>query len=163
MSSMQKRIIAVLVNNSSGVLSRLAGLFARRGFNIDSLTVGTTEDPSISRMTIVVHGDKQVSEQIMKQLHKQVDVLKVTDLTEDRVIVRELVLIKVSVNHQTRPEINHIVVPFRASILDVGKETVTIQATGDVDKIEALIELLKIYGIKEIARTGVTALARGHK
>jgi acetolactate synthase-1/3 small subunit len=155
-----RRTISVLVNNTSGVLSRLSGLFSRRGFNIDSLTVGTTEDPSLSRMTIVVHGDEQVSEQIMKQLHKQIDVLKVTDLSQDKMIMRELILIKVRVNHQTRPEINHLVVPFRASIVDVGKDTVTIQATGDEDKIEALIELLRPYGIKELARTGVTALAR---
>ncbi len=96
----------------------------------------------------------------MKQLHKQIDVLKVTDLSEDKMIVREMILVKVSVNHQTRPEINHLVVPFRASIVDVGKDSVTIQATGDDEKIEALIELLKPYGIKELARTGVTALAR---
>lgn len=155
-----KRTISVLVNNSSGVLTRLSGLFARRSFNIESLTVGTTEDPSLSRMTIVVNGDERVSEQIMKQLHKQIDVLKVTDLSEDKMIVREMILVKVSVNHQTRPEINHLVVPFRASIVDVGKDSVTIQATGDDEKIEALIELLKPYGIKELARTGVTALAR---
>jgi acetolactate synthase-1/3 small subunit len=155
-----KRTIAVLVNNSAGVLTRLSGLFARRSFNIESLTVGSTEDPTLSRMTIVVNGDERVSEQIMKQLHKQIDVLKVTDLSEDKMIVREMMLIKISVNHQTRPEINHLIVPFRASIVDVGRESVTIQATGDDDKIEALIELLKPYGIKELARTGVTALAR---
>jgi acetolactate synthase-1/3 small subunit len=155
-----KRTIAVLVNNSAGVLTRLSGLFARRSYNIDSLTVGTTEDPTVSRMTIVVHGDEHVSEQIMKQLHKQIDVLKVSDLTDDKIIARELVLIRINANHQTRPEINHLVVPFRASIVDVGKDSVTIQATGDADKIEALIELLKPYGIKEMARTGLTALAR---
>jgi acetolactate synthase-1/3 small subunit len=154
------RTISVLVNNSSGVLARLSGLFARRSFNIESLTVGTTEDITLSRMTIVVNEDQQVAEQMMKQLYKQIDVLKVTDLSEDKVMARELILIKVAVTHQTRPEINHLVEPFRASIIDVGKDSVTIQATGDTAKIEALIELLRPFGIKELARTGVTALSR---
>lgn len=154
------RTISILVNNSSGVLARLSSLFARRSFNIESLTVGTTEDLSLSRMTIVVNEDQQVTEQMMKQLYKQIDVLKVTDLSDDKVMARELILIKVSVNHQTRPEINHLVEPFRASIIDVGREYVTIQATGDTVKIEALIELLRPFGIKELARTGVTALSR---
>lgn len=154
------RTISVLVNNSSGVLARLSSLFARRSFNIESLTVGTTEDLSLSRMTIVVNEDQRVTEQMMKQLYKQIDVLKVTDLSEDKVMARELILIKVSVTHQTRPEINHLVEPFRASIIDVGRDSVTIQATGDTVKIEALIELLRPFGIKELARTGVTALSR---
>jgi acetolactate synthase-1/3 small subunit len=154
------RTISVLVNNSSGVLARLSGLFARRSFNIESLTVGTTEDLTLSRMTIVVNEDQQVTEQMMKQLYKQIDVLKVTDLSEDKVMARELILIKVAVSHQTRPEINHLVEPFRASIIDVGRDSVTIQATGDTAKIEALIELLRPFGIKELARTGVTALSR---
>lgn len=154
------RTISVLVNNSSGVLARLSGLFARRSFNIESLTVGATEDITLSRMTIVVNEDQQVTEQMMKQLYKQIDVLKVTDLSEDKVMARELILIKVSVTHQSRPEINHLVEPFRASIIDVGRDSVTIQATGDTAKIEALIELLRPFGIKELARTGVIALSR---
>jgi acetolactate synthase-1/3 small subunit len=158
-----RRTISVLVNNSAGVLSRLSGLFARRSFNIESLTVGATEDPTLSRMTIVVNGDQSVSEQMMKQLYKQIDVLKVTDLSEEKVMARELILIKVSVTHQTRPEVNHLVEPFRATIIDVGRDSITIQATGDTDKVEALIDLLKPFGIKELARTGVTALARSHK
>lgn len=155
-----RRTISVLVNNSAGVLARLSGLFARRSFNIESLTVGTTEDLSLSRMTIVVNEDQQVTEQMMKQLYKQIDVLKVTDLSEDKMMARELIMIKVAVSHQTRPEINHLVEPFRASIIDVGRDSVTIQATGDIVKIEALIELLRPFGIKELARTGVTALSR---
>ncbi|GAA0362110.1 acetolactate synthase small subunit [Bacillus horti] len=158
-----RRIISVLVNNTSGVLARMAGLFARRGFNIESLTVSPTEDQSLSRITLVVVGDKKITEQMIKQLYKQIDVLKVTDLTEDPVIARELVLIKVAVNHQNRPEINHLVEPFRATIIDVGRESVTIQSTGDTEKNEALIELLRPFGIKEIARTGVTAMARSQK
>lgn len=155
-----RRTISVLVNNSAGVLARLSGLFARRSFNIESLTVGTTEDLSLSRMTIVVNEDQQVTEQMMKQLYKQIDVLKVTDLSEDKMMARELIMIKVAVSHQTRPEINHLVEPFRASIIDVGRDSVTIQATGDIVKIEALIELLRPFGIKELGRTGVTALSR---
>lgn len=158
-----RRVISVLVNNTSGVLARLAGLFARRGYNIESLTVSPTEDTSLSRMTLVITGDQRITEQMIKQLYKQIDVLKVTDLTEDQMMARELVLIKVAVNHQNRPEVNHLVEPFRASIVDVGRESLTIQATGDIEKVEALIELLRPYGIKELARTGVTAMARSQK
>lgn len=155
-----QRTISILVNNSAGVLSRLSGLFARRSYNIESLTVGATDDPSLSRMTIVINGDGKVSEQMMKQLYKQIDVIKVSDLTDDQMVARELALIKVRVNHQTRPEVVNLIGPFRATIVDVGRESTTIQVIGNPEKVEALIDLLKPYGIKELARTGVTALAR---
>lgn len=157
----RSRTISILVNNTAGVLNRLSGLFARRSYNIESLTVGPTEDPTLSRMTIVMIGDKKTSEQMMKQLYKQIDVIKVSDLTDDQIVARELALIKVRVNHQTRPEVVNLIGPFRATIVDVGKDTTTIQVIGNPEKVEAMIELLKPYGIKELARTGVTALARG--
>ncbi|WP_202080916.1 acetolactate synthase small subunit [Caldalkalibacillus salinus] len=158
-----RRVVSVIVNNSSGVLARLSGLFARRSFNIESLTVGTTEDPTLSRVTLVVHGDVATTEQVIKQLYKLVDVLKVTDLTEEKMMARELMLIKVTVNHQTRQEINHLIEPFRASVVDVGRESITVQTTGDIEKNEALIDLLRPFGIKELARTGVTAMARSQQ
>jgi acetolactate synthase-1/3 small subunit len=144
------------------VLNRLSGLFARRSYNIESLTVGATEDPTLSRMTIVINGDEKTSEQMMKQLYKQIDVIKVSDLTDDQMVARELALIKVRVNNQTRPEVVNLISPFRATIVDVGKDSTTIQVVGNPDKVEVVIELLKPYGIKELARTGVTALSRGH-
>ncbi|MBX6394395.1 MAG: acetolactate synthase small subunit [Alicyclobacillaceae bacterium] len=156
-----RRVLAVLVNDQPGVLARVAGLFSRRGFNIESITVGTAEEPGLSRMTIVTSGDERTLEQIIKQLHKLVDVIKVNDLTEEPMVARELVLVKVTANATTRPEITHLIEPFRAAIVDVGRNSLVIQATGDMDKIDALIELLRPYGIKEIARTGVTALMRG--
>lgn len=159
---MQKtRTISILVNNAAGVLNRLSGLFARRSYNIESLTVGPTEDPTLSRMTIVINGDEKTSEQMMKQLYKQIDVIKVSDLTEDHMVARELALIKVRVNNQTRPEVVNLISPFRATIVDVSRDSTTIQVVGNPDKVEAMIELLKPYGIKELARTGVTALSRG--
>lgn len=156
-----KHTLSVLVENKPGVLTRVASLFARRGFNIDSLAVGTTEDPTISRMTIVVSADTTALEQITKQLYKLINVLKVQDLDPDHMIDRELVLYKVSALPERRHEIIEIANVFRAKIVDVGRTTLTIEATGTGDKLAAMEDLLKAYGIKELARTGKIALARG--
>ncbi|MDQ0298650.1 acetolactate synthase-1/3 small subunit [Salibacterium salarium] len=157
-----KRTIVATVNNTSGVMNRITGLFARRQFNIDSITVGMTENPSVSRMTFVVSVDNQRGlDQVIKQLNKQVDVLKVRDITDDATVERELALIKVVSAPQHRGEISALAEPFRASVVDVGRESITLQVTGDQQKVEALIDLLKPYGIKELARTGITAFKRG--
>ncbi|KYD11357.1 acetolactate synthase small subunit [Heyndrickxia sporothermodurans] len=157
-----KRVVTATVLNQSGVLNRVTGVLSKRQFNIDSITVGRTENDEISRMTIVVNvEEEQQVEQLTKQLNKLIDVLKVADITDQAIVARELALIKVFSNSQTRNEIGGIVEPFRASIIDVSRESITIQVTGDTDKIEALIDLLKPYGIKEIARTGLTAFLRG--
>lgn len=159
-----KRIITATVNNVSGVLNRVTGMLARRNYNIESITVGHTENPALSRMTFVVVVDNQRSiEQVIKQLNKQVDVLKVSDITDESIVSRELALIKLFATPQQRSEIAAVLNPFRASILDVGRETMTVQVTGDQQKVKALIDLLHPYGIKELARTGITAFKRGHK
>jgi acetolactate synthase I/III small subunit len=158
---MKRHVLSVLVENHSGVLSRVSGLFSRRGFNIDSLTVGETENPTISRMTIAVTGDDYVLEQIEKQLGKLIEVIAIHELDTQASVIRELALIKVSTKQKTRPEIVEIANIFRARIVDVSTETITIETTGDQDKIAGLIELLTPYGIKELARTGLTALDRG--
>ncbi|GAK03162.1 acetolactate synthase small subunit [Geomicrobium sp. JCM 19037] len=155
------RTITATVNNSSGVLNRITGLFARRQFNIESITVGTTENPEISRMTFVVNVESDGAlDQVVKQLNKQVDVLKVRDISGESIVLRELALIKVVASAENRGEIETLARPFRATIVDVGRDTVTLQVTGDHSKVEALIDLLKPYGIKELARTGATALKR---
>lgn len=157
-----KRILTAVVNNESGVLNRVTGLFSKRHFNIESISVGHSEVPGQSKMTFVVDvEDVAQIEQITKQLHKQIDVLKVSDITDQAIIARELALIKVLSNPQIMSEIRAIAEPFRASIIDVSKSSVTLEVTGDSDKVEAMIELLKPYGIKEMARTGVTAFPRG--
>ncbi|WP_100373677.1 acetolactate synthase small subunit [Bacillus sp. FJAT-45037] len=159
-----KRTITALVNNSSGVLNRITGLFARRHYNIESITVGVTENSAVSRMTFVVLADRMENvEQVIKQLNKQVDVLKVKDITDEAIVARELALIKIVATPMQRGEIAALVNPFRASILDVGRESMTIQITGDQPKVEAFIDLLRPYGIKELARTGITAFNRGNK
>ncbi|WP_027416912.1 acetolactate synthase small subunit [Aneurinibacillus terranovensis] len=157
----QKHTISILVNDEPGVLARVANLMGQRGFNIDSITVGQSEEPGFSRMTIVTSGDERTLEQIMKHFHKLIDVLKVTHLSSSSMVARELVLVKVEANPAARSEINGIIDPFRASIVDVSPTSLVIQATGDSDKVDALIELLKPYGIKELSRTGVTAISRG--
>lgn len=156
-----KHVLSVLVNNQPRVLARVASLLGQRNFNIESISVGESEEQGLSRMVIVTYGDNRMIEQVTKQLHKLVDVIKIQDLTSDDAVVRELLLIKVSANPSVRTEINGIIAPFRASIVDVGATVMTVQATGDRPKIDSLIELLRPYGIKEIARTGVTALPRG--
>jgi acetolactate synthase-1/3 small subunit len=158
-----RHTLAVLVENKFGVLSRVAGLFARRGYNIDSLAVGVTEDPNVSRMTLVVRGDDHVVEQVSKQLNKLIDVIRVTDLGADESVERELALIKVKSDKDTRAEIIQIVDIFRARIVDVASKSITIEVTGDEEKIAAIEKLLKPFGIKELARTGKIALTRGPK
>ncbi|GMA56436.1 acetolactate synthase small subunit [Alicyclobacillus sacchari] len=154
-------VLSVLVHNKPGVLNRITALFMRKGFNIQSLTVCITESPDVSRMTLVMSEmDEAALEQVMKQLHKQIDVLKVTDLTDTPMVSRELALIQVNSPIAQRATITSLIDPFRASIVDVGRDTVTVQVTGDADKIEALISLLRPYGIRELARTGLTALPR---
>lgn len=156
-----KRIVTLTVVNRPGVLNRITNLFSKRNYNIESITVGHSETENVSRITCVVNVDNdRIIEQITKQLNKQIDVLKVTDITEQAIVSRELALIKVLATAQTRSEIYTLIEPFRASILDVGKDSLTIQITGDSTKIEAFIELIKPYGIKELARTGATAIPR---
>lgn len=159
----RKHTIAVLVENRFGVLSRVANLFSARGYNIESLSVGETLDPSISRMTLVVRGDEFVIEQVMKQLHKLIDVIKVSDLTDDDYVDRELILIRVNAEPQHRAEILRVADIFRAKVVDVSGISYTIEATGDAAKIEALIELLRPMGIQELVRTGKVAIARAPK
>src|SRR5674476_95274 len=153
-----KHTLAVLVENKSGVLFRVASLFSRRGYNIDSLAVGVTEDPEISRMTIVVHGDDHVLEQVTKQLNKLVDVIKVSDIGGDEAGERELALIKVSADVDTRAEIIQIANIFRARIVDVAPKSMTVEVTGDEGKVQAIEKLLRQFGIKEMVRTGKIAL-----
>lgn len=139
-------------------------MFSKRQFNIESITVGESEVEGLAKMTFVVHvEDDQKLEQMTKQLHKQIDVLKVSDITDKAIVARELALIKVAAAHQTRAEIQAIIEPFRSTVIDVSKDTLTIQVTGRSEKIDAFISLLKPYGIKEIARTGVTAILRGQQ
>ncbi len=157
-----RRTIAALVENKPGVLARVAGLFRRRGFNIESLAVGVTERDDISRMTIVVSGDDKMIEQVAKQLNKLIDVLKVSDLSENSV-ERELALIKVTATPQTRGEIIEIANIFRGRIVDVARDSLIIEITGDEDKINAFINLMRQFGIKEVSRTGKIAMQRGSK
>jgi len=157
-----KHILGVLVENNPGVLSKVSGLFSRRGFNIESLAVGVTEDPSISRMTIVVNGDGYIVEQVTKQLNKLIEVIKVEIISDDSV-VRELALIKVSANASNRNEIIQIASVFRSNIVDISKNALTIEITGDDQKISALVDMLKDFGIKEMVRTGIVAMDRGNR
>lgn len=154
--------LSVLVENKPGVLARVAALFARRGFNIDSLAVGETEDPSVSRMTIVVSVDKSL-EHVTKQLHKLINVLRIAELPHDGSVERELALIKVGVEPGKRAEVLEIVEIFRAKVIDVDPDSVMIEATGTPDKVNALQELLRPFGVIELARTGRVALGRGAK
>jgi len=156
-----KHTLSVLVENKAGVLTRVTSLFARRGFNIDSLAVGVTEDPSLYRITIVVGGEDTSLEQVAKQLHKLINVIKIQDLDPKEMVDRELVLYKVNAPADRRHEIIEIANVFRAKIVDVGKSTLTIEATGAGDKLSAMEDLLRVYGIKELARTGRIALSRG--
>jgi acetolactate synthase-1/3 small subunit len=156
-----RHTINVLVENEFGVLARVAGLFSGRGFNIESLSVAETLDPSISTMTIVTRGDDQVLEQITKQLNKLVSVIKVTDLLGKEYVAREMVLVKVAAKTETRAEILNIADIFRGKVVDVSPKSYTIEVTGDVEKIKAFLALLKPMGIKEVARTGQVALVRG--
>jgi len=158
-----KHTISVLVSNKFGVLSRIAGLFSGRGFNIESLNVAETNDPEVSRMTIVTRGYDQKVEQITKQLNKLVDIIKVVDLTEENFIDREMVLIKMNAEQKNREEILRIVEIFRAKVVDVSSSTYTVEITGDQGKLKGIMKLLQPLGIKEIVRSGRIALSRGMK
>ncbi|MBF0494679.1 MAG: acetolactate synthase small subunit [Candidatus Omnitrophica bacterium] len=156
---MAKFVLSVLVENKFGVLARVSGLFSARGFNISSLAVGETEDPEVSRMTIVVEADAKILDQVKKQLNKLIDVIKVQDLTGEDLIARELVIIKISAaNTKNRESIIKIAETTGADVADVGKKTITIEETGDEHKINALVELLRPYGVVEMVRTGKVAL-----
>jgi acetolactate synthase-1/3 small subunit len=156
-----KHTIAVIVENKSGVLTRIAGLFSRRSFNIDSLSVGATDNPEYSRMTITVHGDRDVLEQVIKQLSKLINVIRVSELEAGESVERELAIIKVNADKESRSEIMQIVNIFRAKIIDVSHRSMIIEVTGDEEKIDAIVQLLRQFGIKELARTGKVSMVRG--
>ncbi|MCH4827790.1 MAG: acetolactate synthase small subunit [Planococcus sp. (in: firmicutes)] len=156
-----KRVITTTVINQSGVLNRVTGLLMKRQFNIESISVGHTEQPGMSKMTFVVNvEDKGKLEQLLKQLQKQIDVIKVNDITDKAMVMRELALVKVVVPPAIRSEVLSIVEPFRATVVDMSKNVTTFQVTGDPEKIEAFIDLMRPYGVKELTRTGVSAFVR---
>ncbi len=164
MENGKTKVIAALVENKPGVLHSVANMFRRRGFNIESITVGHTEQKGITRMTITVSGDEKTLEQIVKQMNKLIDVVKVASLEPDSIVTRELALVKVNVpDTKTRSDIINCVEVFRGHVIDVSPETLTIEITGTPDKIDAFLNLMKGYGILELARTGLTALSRGVK
>ena len=156
-----KHTLVALLEDRPGALNRVVSLFRRRGFNIESLTVGHTETPGISRLTMVVDGATTIVEQVVKQLYKIIDVIKVSDITDDETVSRELALIKVSATSSTRGEIMQIVDIFRAKIVDVAPDSMIVEATGPTDKIDSLVLLLRSFGIKEMVRTGRVAMVRG--
>ena len=156
-----RHVLSILVANNPGVLGRIVSLFSRRAYNIDSLSVGTSEDQRYTRITVSVQGDEQVVDQIQKQLVKLVDVTDVIELKPESAIYRELCLVKVEATATARPDIFNVANVFRANIIDVSVKTLTMELTGDKDKIDAFIELMKPYGILEIVRTGLTGIARG--
>jgi acetolactate synthase-1/3 small subunit len=158
-----KHLLSVLVSNQAGVLSRVAGLFSRRGFNIDSLAVGITENPEISRMTIVVDGDEHIIEQVSKQLNKLIDVIYIKNLEESKSVRRELALIKVCATTENRTEIVQIVEIFRGKIVDVSNDNITIEISGPSEKVAALEDMVRPFGIEETVRTGTIAIERGNR
>jgi acetolactate synthase-1/3 small subunit len=158
-----RHVITLQVENEFGVLARIAGLFSGRGFNIESLSVAETLDPSVSTMTIVTRGDDTIIEQVLKQLNKLVPVIKVVDLIDKDFVEREMILIKVSATPHTREEVLRVVDIFRGKVVDVGTKTYTIEVTGDEKKIDAILNLMKPLGIKEMVRTGRVAMVRGSK
>lgn len=158
-----RHIITLLVENRAGVLARVAALVAAKGYNIDSLTVGETMDPSSSRMTLVVRGDDSVVEQAVKQLNRLIDVIRVTDLTSEEFVERELILVKVKAKSEAKAEILRIADIFRAKVVDVAPFSYMLELTGAEDKLNAFVELLRPYGIQEFARTGMTVMMRGSK
>jgi acetolactate synthase-1/3 small subunit len=163
LSEVRRYTIAILVENRFGVLSRVSGLFSGRGYNIDSLSVAETLDPTIARMTIVARATQLVIEQLVKQLHKLIDVIKVIDLTDEEHVSREMLLLRVGAAPATRAEILRIADIFRAKIVDVTPLSYTLEVTGDESKISAIVELLRPFGIQEVVRTGKVAIARGSK
>lgn len=156
----QKHIISALVENQSGVLARVSSLISGRGFNIDSLAVGETHDPTVSRMTLVIVGDARALEQVIKQLGKLIDVIRIVDINQDDMIDRELMLVKVNGSAQSRSDIMQIVNTFRAKVVDVNPSTLVIEVTGGESKVDAMLELLQPYGIVEVVRTGLVAMSR---
>ena len=158
---MKKMVLSILVDNTSGVLSRVAGLFSRRGYNISSMSAGETENPNFSRMTVVAYGDNQILEQIEKQLSKLEDVREIKVLSPDESVCRELILVKVMATEQERQAIISVADIFRAKIVDVAKESLMIELTGNQAKLEAFVKLLEGFTIKELVRTGITGLSRG--
>lgn len=156
----RRHIFSVLVENKFGVLARVAGLFSGRGFNIDSLSVAETEDPNTSQMTIVTHGDEAIIEQIEKQLNRLIEVITITDITKENHVEREMILVKLAVDTSKRGEVLQIVDIFRARTIDVASESLTIEITGDENKLGAVIDMLKPYGIRELVRTGKVAIMR---
>ncbi len=160
---MTRHTLSVLVENKPGVLARIAGLFSRRGFNIDSLAVGPTENPEVSRMTIVISVDRLPLEQVTKQLNKLINVLKIVELDPDNSVQRELMLVKVHADNVKRSSVLEIVTLFRAKVVDVAPDSVTIEATGSKDKLEALLRVLEPFGIKELVQSGMVAVGRGGK
>jgi acetolactate synthase-1/3 small subunit len=162
MESKKTRVIAALVENKPGVLHSISNMFRRRGFNIESITVGRTEQEDLSRMTITVKGDEKTLEQIVKQMNKLIDVVKVSQLEPENIVTRELALIKVNVpDNKSRSDVINCVDVFRGRVVDVSPEALTIEITGTPDKIDAFLNLMRTYGIMELARTGLTALSRG--
>ena len=164
METGKTKVISVLVENKPGVLHTIANLFRRRNFNIESITVGPTQQQDISRMTITINGDEKTIDQVVKQVAKQIDVLKVSELEQGNFVMRELALIKVNVpSSKERTDIINCVDVFRGRIIDVSTDSLTVEITGTPDKIDAFLNLMKTYGVIELARTGITALARGAK
>lgn len=160
-NGLSKHTITALVQDKPGVLNRISSMFRRRGFNIASLAVGHSEEPGLSRMTFVVEGDDRVVEQVTKHLHKLIDVIKVSDISDQNIVSRELALIKVKANVQTRSEMMQIVDIFRANIVDVATESLIVEVSGDEDKVDSLVDLLRSFGVTEVMRTGTIAMNRG--
>lgn len=158
-----RHVISVLVENKFGVLARIAGLFSGRGYNIESLTVNSTEKPEVSLMTIVTYGDDKIIEQIIKQLRKLINILKVRDLTSYNHLERELILIKISSSHKTRTDLFNIINTFRGKVIDLNADSMIVEITGDNDKLAAFIEVIEPYGIVEMIRSGSLAIGRGSK
>ena len=158
---MKTKVLSLLVDNTSGVLSRVSGMFSRRGYNIDSLTVGVTQDPKYSRMTVVVSGDDKILSQIKSQLNKLEDVVDIVELKDGESVCRELVLVKVKANIEERQQIISVANVYRANIVDVSPDSLMIEITGNVNKIQAFINLLDGFEIEQIVRTGITGLTRG--
>lgn len=159
----RQHVLSILVENKPGVLTRVSGLFTRRGFNIDTLSVGPTDDERISRITLTLDGSSQPIDQVTKQLHKLINVLKIKDLDPAETVARELALFKVSVDPQTRSEVRELAEVFRGKVVDVGKRSIIVEVTGDRSKIEAFERLVRPYGLVEMIRTGSVAIARGRE
>jgi acetolactate synthase I/III small subunit len=159
---MDKHILSVMVENNPGVVSRVSGLFSRRGFNIHSLVAGVTEDPNISRITIIVWGDERTIDQVMKQLNKLIEVIKIKKLERDFSVFRELCMIKVNTHEKNRVEVSQVAEIFRAKVVDISRNSMVVEISGATEKIDALIDLMHPFGIKEVVRTGMIAIERGN-